>query len=62
MINRKININVSDLFYTVFYHFIFGYTRSPIHIIFSTNNRSFLPVCFSSSLESTPGSSPSTTH
>ena len=42
--------------------FIFGHTRSPIHIIFSTNNRSFLPVCFPSSLESTPGSPPSTAH
>ena len=43
----------------------FGHTRSPIHIIFFTNNsrptlRSFLPVCFPSSLESTPGSPPST--
>ena len=36
--------------------FIFGHTRSSIYIIFSTNNRSFLPVCFPSSLESTPGS------
>jgi len=42
--------------------FIFGHTRSPIHIIFFTNNRSFLPVSFPSSLESTPGSPPSTTH
>jgi len=42
--------------------FIFGHTRSPIHIIFSTNNRSFLPACFPSSLESTPGFPPSTTH
>ena len=42
--------------------FIFGHTRSPIHIIFSTNNRSFLPVCFSSSLKSTSGFPPSTTH
>ena len=33
-----------------------------LSIIFSTNNRSFLPVCFPSSLESTPGSPPSTTH
>ena len=33
--------------------FIIGQTRSSIHIIFSTNNRSFLPVCFPSSLEST---------
>jgi len=36
--------------------------RSPIHIIFFTNNRSFLPVCLPSSLESTPGSPPSTPH
>jgi len=31
----------------------------PIHIIFFKNNRSFIPVCFPLSLESTPGSSPS---
>ena len=44
-------------------------TRSPslhtlalTHIIFSTKYRSFLPVCFPSSLESTPCFSPSTTH
>ena len=42
--------------------FIFGHTRSSIHIVFFTNNRSFLPVCFPSSLESTPGSPPSATH
>ena len=42
--------------------FIFGHTRSSIHIIFFTNNRSFLPVCFPSSVESTPGSPPSTPH
>ena len=35
--------------------FIFGHTRSSIYIIFSTYIRSFLPVCFPSSLESTPG-------
>ena len=39
---------------------IFGHTRSSIHIIFFTNNRSFLPVCFPSSLESTSGSPQST--
>ena len=33
--------------------FIFGHSRSSIHIFF-TNKRSFLPVCFPSSLESTP--------
>ena len=32
-----------------------------IHIIFSTNSRSFLPVCFPSSLKPTPGFPPSTT-
>jgi len=32
-----------------------------IYIIFSINNRLFLPVCFPSSLESTPGFSPSIT-
>ena len=42
--------------------FIFGHTRSSIHIIFSTNNRSFLSVCFPSSLKSTLGFSPSATH
>ena len=35
--------------------------RSSVHIHI-TNNRSFLPVCFPSSLESTPGFPPSTTH
>jgi len=34
----------------------------PIHIIFFTNNRSFLPVCFPSFLESTFGYPPSTPH
>ena len=38
------------------------HTRSPIHIIFSANNRSCLPVCFPSSLESTSSFSPSATH
>ena len=42
--------------------FIFGHTRSSIHIIFFSNNRSFLPVCFPSSLESTTGPPPSTPH
>ena len=42
--------------------FIFGHTRSPIHIIFFVNNRLFLLVCFPSSLESTPGFPSSTTH
>jgi len=42
--------------------FICGHTRSSIHIIFSTSNRSFFPVCFPSSLELSPGFSPSTTH
>ena len=42
--------------------FIFGHSRSSIHNIFFTNNRSFLPVCFPSSLESTPGPPPSTPH
>ena len=37
------------------------WSRSAIHIIFCTNSRSFLPVCFPSSLESTLGFSPSTT-
>jgi len=32
------------------------------NIIFSTNNRSFLSVCFTSSLESTPGFSSSTSY
>ena len=36
--------------------FIFGHTRSSIYIIFSTNNRSFLPIYFPSSAKSTPGS------
>ena len=36
--------------------------RPSMYIIFSTNNRSFLPVCFLLSLESTPGFSPSNTH
>jgi len=38
------------------------YTRSSIHIILSTNNRSFLSVCFPSSLEPTSGFPSSTTH
>ena len=33
--------------------FIFGHTHSSIYIILCTNNRSFLPVCFPLSLEST---------
>ena len=40
----------------------FGHTCWSINIIFSKNNRSFLPVCFPSSLEPTPGFPPSTTH
>jgi len=39
-----------------------GHNRSSIYIIVSKNNRSFLPVCFSSSMDSTPGSPSSTTH
>ena len=42
--------------------FVFGHSRSSTHNIFFTNNRSFLPVCFPSSLESTPGPTPSTPH
>ena len=38
------------------------WSRWSTHIIFSTNNRSFLPVCFPSSLEPIPGFPPSTTH
>ena len=43
-------------------HLCNGHTRSSIYIIFSTNNISFLPLCFPSSLESSPGFPPSTTH
>ena len=42
--------------------FISGQTCSSIDIIFSANNRSFLPLCFPLSLESTTGFSSSINH
>ena len=42
--------------------FVFRHSCSSIYITFSTDNRSFLPVCFPSSLESILGFSSSTTH